>query len=91
MASVARPTTVDFSITPLLRRIFAVYAIFVIAVFAFPGGLVSWLDDRNASGWLSAPLAVMRGVDAVSAALGVKAVGERLRNGFAAAVGEDEG
>jgi hypothetical protein len=77
--------------TPLLRRVFVVYAIFVIAVFAFPGGLVSWLDDRNASGWLNAPLAVMRGVDAVSAAVGVKAVGQRLRNGFASAIGEDEG
>ena len=33
----------------------------------------------------------MRGVDAVSAAVGVKAIGQRLRKGFAAAVGEDEG
>jgi hypothetical protein len=77
--------------TPLLRRIVATYAILAIAVFAFPGGLVSWLDDRNGSGLLDAPLAVMRGVDAVSAALGVKAVGQRLRKGFAGAIGEDEG
>ena len=60
-------------------------------MFAFPGGFESWLDDRNASGWLNAPLAVMRGVDAASAALGVKAVGQRLRKGFAHAVGDDEG
>jgi len=75
--------------TPLLRRIAATYIILAIAVFAFPGGLVSWLDDRNRSGWLDAPLAVMRGVDAVSAAVGVKAVGQRLRKGFADAIGED--
>jgi hypothetical protein len=77
--------------TPLLRRIVAIYLILALAVFAFPGGLVSWLDDRNGSGWLDAPLGLMRGVDAVSAALGVKAVGQRLRKGFAAAIGEDEG
>jgi len=75
--------------TPLLRRIAATYIILAIAVFAFPGGLISWLDDRNRSGWLDAPLAVMRGVDAVSAAVGVKAVGQRLRKGFADAIGED--
>jgi len=62
-----------------------------ITMFAFPGGLVSWLDDHNTSGWLAAPLAVMREVDALSAAIGVKAVGQRLRKGFAAAVGDDEG
>jgi hypothetical protein len=77
--------------TPLLRRISATYLILAIAVFAFPGGLVSWLDDRNRSGWLDAPLAVMHGVDAVSSALGVKAVGQRLRKGFAGLIGEDEG
>ena len=77
--------------TPLLRRILATYAILALAVFAFPGGLVSWLDDRNGSGWLDAPLGIMRGVDAVSAALGVKGVGQRLRKGFASALGDDEG
>jgi hypothetical protein len=75
--------------TPLIRRIFATYVILALAVFAFPGGLVSWLDDRNRTGWLDAPLAIMRGVDAASAALGVKAVGQRLRKGFAGAIGED--
>ena len=74
-----------------LRRIAWIYLILALVVFAFPGGLVSWLDDRNASGWLNAPLAVMRGVDALSAAVGVKAVGQRLRKEFAKAVGEDEG
>jgi hypothetical protein len=74
-----------------LRRTLWIYAVFALIIFAFPGGLTSWLDDRNQSGWLTAPLVVMRGVDAVSSATGVKAVGQRLRKGFAAAVGEDEG
>ena len=59
-----------------------------LTVFAFPGGMVDWLDERNASGWLAAPLAVARGVDAVSAAVGVKGVGERLRSWFAAVIGD---
>jgi hypothetical protein len=77
--------------TPLLRRILATYLILALAVFAFPGGLVSWLDERNGSGWLDAPLGLMRGVDAASAAVGVKAVGQRLRKGFAGVIGDDEG
>ena len=77
--------------TPLLRRILAIYVILALAVFAFPGGLVAWLGDRNQDGWLDAPLALMRGVDAASSALGVKAVGQRLRKGFAGAIGEEEG
>ena len=28
---------------------------------------MSWLDDRNATGWLDAPLALARGIDAASA------------------------
>ncbi len=59
-------------------------------VFAFPGGMVDWLDNHNASGWLSAPLAITRGVDNVSAALGVKQVGQALRRQFAKFAGEDE-
>ena len=76
--------------SPLLRRLVAVYAILAVGVFVFPGGLESWLDDRNASGWLTAPLAIVRGVGSVSAALGVRTVAERLRKGFAHAVGDDE-
>ena len=77
--------------SPLGRRLVATYLILALAVFAFPGGLVSWLDDHNASGWLDAPLAVMRGVDAASSAVGVKQIGQRLRKRFAAAIGDDEG
>ena len=63
------------------------YAVLALTVFAFPGGLVDWLDERNVSGWLSGPLAFARGVDAASAAIGVKAVGQALRKGFADAIG----
>ncbi len=77
--------------SPLLRRLVAIYAIFAIAVFAFPGGLKSWLDDHNGSGLLDAPLAAMRAVDAASAALGVKAVGQDLRARFRAVFGAEEG
>ena len=76
--------------SPMLRRIVVLYAILAMAVFAFPGGLVGWLDDRNRTGRLDAPLAAMRAVDAASAAVGVKAIGQRLRKGFAAAVGVEE-
>jgi hypothetical protein len=75
---------------PLLRRLFAVYAILAITVFLFPGGLTGWLDDRNRTGWLDAPLAVMRAVDAASAAIGVKGVGKRLRARFRSVVGDDD-
>jgi hypothetical protein len=77
--------------TPLARRLVAVYAILALSVFAFPGGLKGWLEDHNRSGALDAPLAAVRAVDAASGALGVKAVGRRLRAGFAAAIGEDQG
>ncbi len=63
--------------------------ILVAADFAFPGGLVDWLDERNVSGWLSAPLAAARGVDWVSSALRVKQVGQGLRRAFGDWVGAD--
>jgi len=66
------------------------YAVLALTVFAFPGGLVDWLDDRNADGWLSAPLALASGVDAASTALGVKQIGQRLRGWFAAAIGGED-
>ena len=53
------------------------YAVLALAAFAFPGGMVDWLDERNADGWLAAPLAIARGVDAASAAVGVKRSGRR--------------
>ena len=69
--------------TPVLSRIFAVYAILGLAWFAFPGGVVAWMDDHNRSGWLGGPRAFAGVVDAASAAVGVKQAGERLRATFA--------
>ena len=77
--------------TSPLRRILIIYAILGLVWFAFPGGLVDWLDERNASGWLDAPLAIARGVDAASAATGVKGIGQSLRKQFGAIIGGDEG
>ena len=65
------------------------FAILFAASFAFPGGLVGWLDERNESGLLSAPLAAARGVDWVSSALRVKQVGQGLRRAFGDWVGSD--
>jgi hypothetical protein len=73
------------------KRGLVIAAILAAGAFAFPGGMVDWLDERNASGWLGAPLAVARGVDAVSGAVGVKQAGQALRRAFAAWVGADEG
>jgi hypothetical protein len=72
------------------RRVLTVFAILALAAFAFPGGLVDWLDERNESGWLSLPLAIARGVDTASAAVGVKGIGAALRQRFTAIVGDAE-
>ena len=72
------------------RGIWTIYAILLFAVFAFPGGMVDWLDEHNRSGWLTAPLALARGIDAASSAVGVKAVGVALRKRFADIVGEGD-
>jgi hypothetical protein len=84
------PSKSDTSASPWLRSV-VIFAILVAGVFAFPGGMVDWLDERNESGWLSAPLALARGVDAASAAVGVKQIGQGLRHAFASWVGADEG
>lgn len=67
-----------------------VYAILALTAFCFPGGVVDWLDERNASGWLAAPLALARGVDAASTAVGVKGAGQGLRRWFAFVTGDAE-
>ena len=68
-----------------LRVIFVVLGL---TMFAFPGGMVDWLDERNTSGWLSGPLAFARRIDAASAAVGLKGAGQWLRGKFAAAIGD---
>lgn len=62
-----------------LRRIAVVFAILSLAAFAYPGGLVAWLDERDAGGRLAVPLAMARGIDAASAAVGVKGLGVAIR------------
>ena len=66
------------------------YGVLALAAFAFPGGMVDWLDERNTDGWLAAPLALARGVDAASAAIGVKEVGQALRKRFTALIGDSD-
>jgi hypothetical protein len=85
IASIPGPNSTSFP----WRWAAILYSVLFLAAFAFPGGLVDWLDDRNLSGSLSAPLAIARGIDAVSSALGVKMVGAELRRRFAAAIGEN--
>jgi hypothetical protein len=72
------------------KRLGVIVVALALGVFAFPGGMVEWLDNHNTSGWLNAPLALTRAVDDVSAALGVKAVGQALRGQFAKFAGDDE-
>ena len=73
------------------RRILIIYAILGLAWFAFPGGLVDWLDERNATGWLDraarARARHRRGFG------GNRREGRRasLRKRFAAIIGDDEG
>lgn len=67
-----------------------IYVVLALGAFCFPSGMVDWLDERNASGWLSGPLALAHGLDAVSSALGVKQVGESLRRRFADVVGDTD-
>ena len=64
------------------------YLVLFLAAFAFPDGLVDWLDDRNAGGWLSIPLTAAKGIDIASKTLGVKAVAVELRRRFSSVIGE---
>ncbi len=73
-----------------VQRILVIYLVLALAVLAFPGGLVDWLDRHNDSGWLTTPLAAMRVVDAASASMGVKGIGQGLRKRFAAIFSGDE-
>jgi hypothetical protein len=67
-----------------------IYAILALAVFAFPAGLRDWLEERNGSGNLWLPLAIARGIEAASQAIGVKQVGEGLRQRFQQVIGDKE-
>ena len=84
----AAPRVKPLSSTSPWAWLRVLYAVLALTVFAFPGGMVDWLDERNASGWLSGPLALAHGIDAASAAVGVKGVGEWLRGRFATFIGD---
>ena len=61
------------------NRGIVIYSVLALAAFAFPGGLVSWLEDRYGKAWIALPLAVAKTIDAASTAVGVKLVGSELR------------
>lgn len=72
------------------RWIAVIYAILALTAFAFPGGLTSWLEDRNVNNRLWLPLIVARQVEAASNAVGVGRIGAELRRRFADLIGGDD-
>ena len=72
------------------KRALVIYGVLMLGCLTFPGGIVDWLEERNDSGMVAAPLIIARGLDAVSASLGIKFVGQKLRGAFAAWVGQDQ-
>ena len=72
------------------RWMLTIYAILALAAFAFPAGLRDWLEERNGSGRLWLPLAVARGIEAASQAVGVAQVGQGLRQRFQQLIGDDK-
>jgi hypothetical protein len=72
------------------RWMLAIYAILALAAFAFPGGLREWLEERNSSGRLWLPLAAARQIEAASQAVGVKQIGENLRQRFQQLISDDK-
>jgi hypothetical protein len=72
------------------RWMVTIYAILALAAFAFPAGLRDWLEERNSGGQLWLPLAIARQIEAASQAVGVKQVGESLRQRFQQLIGDDK-
>lgn len=66
-----------------------IYASLSLAAFAFPDGLVDWLEERNGESWVAAPLAIANAIDFASTAVGVKFVGLYARRVFAAQLDEE--
>lgn len=73
-----------------LPWIVTIYVILALAAFAFPAGLTSWLEDRNAHDRLWLPLAVARQIEAASNAVGVAPVGAGLRRRFGKLIGDQD-
>jgi hypothetical protein len=61
-----------------------IYTTLALAAFAFPNGLVDWLQERNGEIWVAAPLAIANAIDFASTLVGAKAVGVEARRMFAA-------
>jgi hypothetical protein len=79
------------SVRPGLSRwMVTIYAILALTAFAFPAGLRSWLEDRNANDRLWLPLAVARQIEAASNAVGVAPIGAALRERFSKLIGGDD-
>ncbi len=74
----------------LSRWFVTIYAILALTAFAFPAGLRSWLEDRNANDRLWLPLAVARQIEAASNAVGVAPIGADLRRRFSKLIGDDD-
>jgi hypothetical protein len=79
------------SVRPGLSRwMVTIYAILALTAFAFPAGLRSWLEDRNANDRLWLPLTLARQIEAASNAVGVAPVGAELRRRFNKLIGDDD-
>jgi hypothetical protein len=78
----ARPTLSQWMVT--------IYAILALTAFAFPAGLRSWLEERNANDRLWLPLAAARQIEAASNAVGVAPIGAELRRRFSKLIGDDD-
>jgi len=74
----------------LSRWMVTIYAILALTAFAFPAGLRSWLEERNANDRLWLPLALARQIEAASNALGVAPIGAELRRRFTKLIGDDD-
>ncbi len=74
----------------LSRWTVTIYAILALTAFAFPAGLRSWLEDRNADDRLWLPLALARRIEAASNAVGVAPIGADLRRRFSKLIGDDD-
>ena len=78
------------AVAGLSRWMTVIYAILALTAFAFPAGLRSWLEERNANDRLWLPLAAARRIEAASNAVGVAPIGAELRRRFSALIGGDD-
>jgi len=67
-----------------------IYSVLGLALFAFPGGVLDSLEDRNADGFLWAPILIVKTIDELSNAVGLSVVSADLRRAFATQVDQDQ-